>query len=247
MFVLVGVRDTVPIAPKTFDISPAITIQDALNKKYANKLVPDKGLALSVFDILTAEDGKVTWGNGQMYYKVSFRLMLFAPFVGEVIVGKVVSTTKSYVRVSLGFFQDIYIVPSLLPPNSSYDPSQKKFFWVSPDDEGTLLTPEQLANSIVADRLYIDEGEPIRFRVDSVDWQDVRPTPQSMLAAQEGEAVPDKDPIEKAGFKILATIAESGLGVTSWWSQGEYQEEDGEATVQEGEFYDEGQPKEENI
>lgn len=39
------------------------------NPRYANKLIPEKGLALSVFDILTAEDGKVTWGNGMMYYK----------------------------------------------------------------------------------------------------------------------------------------------------------------------------------
>ncbi len=37
--------------------------------RYANKLIPDKGLALSAYDILTAEDGKVTWGNGLMYYK----------------------------------------------------------------------------------------------------------------------------------------------------------------------------------
>ncbi|WVW78318.1 hypothetical protein I302_100272 [Kwoniella bestiolae CBS 10118] len=233
MFVLVGVRDTIPVAPKTFDVSPAITISDAINRKYANKLVPDKGLALSLFDILTAEDGKVTWGNGLMYYKVSFRLMLFAPFVGEVIVGKVLATTKSYIRVSLGFFQDIYVVPSLLPPNSSYDPDQKKYFWVSADEDGTMLTQEQLANSIIADRLYIDDGEPIRFRVDSIDWQDVRPTPQSALAEIGGEGVIEKDPIEKAGFKILATIAESGLGVTSWWSQGEYAEEEGEEQVYE--------------
>ncbi|OCF33876.1 DNA-directed RNA polymerase III subunit RPC8 [Kwoniella heveanensis CBS 569] len=234
MFVLVGVRDTVPVAPKAFDVPPALTIQDALNKKYANKLVPDKGLALSVFDILTAEDGKVTWGNGLMYYKaVSFRLMLFAPFVGEVIVGKVLSTSKSYVRVSLGFFQDIYIVPSLLPPNSAYDPAQKKFFWVTSEDDEAAMTQEQLANTVVADRLYIDEGEPIRFRVDSVEWQDVRPTPQSLMAAAEdaGNEVPEKDPIEKAGFKILATIAESGLGITQWWSQGE---EAGEGEIEEG-------------
>jgi DNA-directed RNA polymerase III subunit RPC8 len=37
--------------------------------RYANKLVPGKGLAVSVYDILTAEDGRVTWGNGLMYYK----------------------------------------------------------------------------------------------------------------------------------------------------------------------------------
>ncbi|WRT64662.1 uncharacterized protein IL334_001596 [Kwoniella shivajii] len=237
MFVLVGVRDTVPVAPKTFDIPPATTIQDSLNKKYANKLVPDKGLALSVFDILTAEDGKVTWGNGLMYYKVSFRLMLFAPFVGEVIVGKVLSTEKSYIRVSLGFFQDIYIVPSLLPPNSAYDPSQKKFYWVSPDDDGTLLTPEQLANSVITDRLYIDEGEPIRFRVDSIEWQDVRPTPQSVLEQENNDDVPVKSSFDKAGYRILATIAESGLGVTSWWSTGADPDEDQEET-QEGIYQD---------
>lgn len=77
-------QDTVPVAPKTFGIDPAITIQDALNKKcvecgewealltwdrFANRLIPERGLALSVFDILTAEDGRVTWGNGQMFYK----------------------------------------------------------------------------------------------------------------------------------------------------------------------------------
>jgi DNA-directed RNA polymerase subunit E'/Rpb7 len=61
---------------------------DALNKKcvrtrwvrereltcirFSNKLVPGKGLALSVYDVLTAEDGKVTWGNGMMYYKGVF-------------------------------------------------------------------------------------------------------------------------------------------------------------------------------
>ena len=88
--------------------------------------MPNKGLALSCFDILTAEDGKVTWGNGLMYYKgelrvvqeensslrsgaVSFRLMLFAPFLGEVIVGKVVSSTKSYIR-GISCFPSVYVI-----------------------------------------------------------------------------------------------------------------------------------------
>lgn len=40
-----------------------------LSPRFANKLIQERGLALSVYDILTAEDGRVTWGNGQMYYK----------------------------------------------------------------------------------------------------------------------------------------------------------------------------------
>jgi DNA-directed RNA polymerase III subunit RPC8 len=30
-------------------------------------------MALSVFDVLTAQEGQVTWGNGQMYYKGELR------------------------------------------------------------------------------------------------------------------------------------------------------------------------------
>jgi DNA-directed RNA polymerase subunit E'/Rpb7 len=62
--------------------------------------------------------------------------MLFAPFHSEIIVGKVVETTSSYVRgelssgslsvlatadasVSLGFFKDAYIPLDLMPPNST--------------------------------------------------------------------------------------------------------------------------------
>ncbi|RSH92275.1 DNA-directed RNA polymerase III subunit rpc25 [Saitozyma podzolica] len=230
MFVLFTLRDTVPVAPKAFTVPPAITIQDSLNKKFANKLISDKGLALSVYDILTAEDGKVTWGNGMMYYRVSFRLMLFAPFVGEVIVGKVLDVTASYIRVSLDFFQDIYIPPTLLPPNSAYDPSQKGWFWYS-DDEDRILTPSELLNTVVASRLYIDKGEPIRFRVDSVEWQDIRPEPPSSNTGPGAQVNGDadeqadvelvkKDPIEKAGYKVIGTIAESGLGVVSWWDGG---------------------------
>lgn len=62
--------------------------------------------------------------------------MLFAPFHSEIIVGKVVDTTSSYVqgeslvdrpsskeisadmKVTLGFFKDIYIPLDLMPPNT---------------------------------------------------------------------------------------------------------------------------------
>ena len=51
----------------------AFVSAERADRRYANKLISGKGLALSVYDILTAENGKATWGNGLMYYKgVSF-------------------------------------------------------------------------------------------------------------------------------------------------------------------------------
>jgi DNA-directed RNA polymerase III subunit RPC8 len=67
-----------------------------------------------VYDVLECQNGKVTWGNGQVYYKgnsycqltgpqltfpaVTFRLVVFAPFTGEVVVGRVMTCTPQYVR-----------------------------------------------------------------------------------------------------------------------------------------------------
>ncbi|CAK9786386.1 hypothetical protein CC85DRAFT_284923 [Cutaneotrichosporon oleaginosum] len=223
MFNLIAIKDTVPVAPKAFGLDPALCIQDALNKKFANKLIPDRGLGLSVFDILTAEDGRVTWGNGQMYYKVSFRLMLFAPFVGEVIVGKVLSCTPSYIRITLGFFEDIYVPPSLLPPNSMYDENERRFFWYSGEQD---LDATALANTLKSERFYYDPGEPIRFRVDTIEWHEHEPGPP-VDRSQTTEEDEEKDPKEKAGYVILANVSEQGLGLTNWWDEAgdEYEEE----------------------
>jgi hypothetical protein len=61
-----------PASPLSTDANVlAYTFQSEMltHYRYANRLVPDRGLALCVYDIITAEDGKVTWGNGLMYYK----------------------------------------------------------------------------------------------------------------------------------------------------------------------------------
>ncbi len=46
-------------------------------------------------------------------FAVTFRLMVFRPFVGEVLVGRVSQCAEGGLRVSLGFFDDI-VVPSYL-------------------------------------------------------------------------------------------------------------------------------------
>jgi DNA-directed RNA polymerase III subunit RPC8 len=86
------------------------------------------------------------------------------------------------------------------------DPVMRRWFWY-PDDDERILSPSELLNTVVASRLYIDPGEPFRFRVDSVQWQDIRPEPSSAQQGQQAngdvEEGKGRDPIEKAGYKIL--------------------------------------------
>lgn len=74
----------------------------------------------------------------------------------------------------------------------------------------------------MADRLYIDNDEPFRFRVSEIEWQPKKPRPEvpEWKLEMEGEDDTIKvDPIDEAGFRIMGTIAESGLGVVSWWAE----------------------------
>lgn len=116
-------------------------------------------------------------------------------------------------------------MPSWIQPPSATLSSQVRIF--APSLElgwpHLQLTPE---------RFYYDPGEPIRFRVDDIEWNEHEPGPPVNRAQQPAEEE-EKDPMEKAGYRIIASVAEQGLGLTNWWD--ESAEEEGE----EGE-YDEG-------
>lgn len=51
--------------------------------------------------------------------------------------------------MSLGFFNDIYILRSLLPPNCAYDDHENRFFWY-PGDDGPPLDEAGLQNTLKA-------------------------------------------------------------------------------------------------
>ncbi|KAJ3691826.1 hypothetical protein LUZ61_020990 [Rhynchospora tenuis] len=68
------------------------------------------GLCISVYDIQSIEGGFIFPGDdGCATYKVRCRLVMFQPFVGEIIVGKIESCDEFGLQVSLGFFSDIRI------------------------------------------------------------------------------------------------------------------------------------------
>lgn len=47
-----------------------------------------------------------------------FRLVVFRPFVGEVLIGRIMAATHKGIRVSLEFFDDIFIPDNLLFENA---------------------------------------------------------------------------------------------------------------------------------
>lgn len=95
MFILSELEDTVKIVPNDFKKDDINAVTDVLNEKYANKVVQEVGLCICVHDILHMSEGFILYGDGCSYIKVTFRLVVFRPFIGEVMVGKIKSSSPA--------------------------------------------------------------------------------------------------------------------------------------------------------
>ncbi|KAJ7634181.1 RNA polymerase Rpb7 [Mycena polygramma] len=179
MFQLAILKDTVAVHPSDFGGPPEQALIAELNKKYANRILHDVGLCLCVFDITEAGEGKVRYGDGFLWYKVIFRMVIFRPFTSEILLAKVMSSDHNGIRLSLGFFDDIYVPVAYLPqPNALYvslfnfhamectrrisvsDPNERAHFWL-PESQ---LKPHELLDSPTVERMWIDKGEVVRVR-----------------------------------------------------------------------------------
>ncbi|KAG8898948.1 DNA-directed RNA polymerase III subunit rpc25 [Tulasnella sp. 403] len=213
MYQLSVIRDTIPLHPTTFGQPTEEALINQLNKKYADRVIPDVGLSICVFDLVESGEGKVRYGDGCFWYKVVFRLVVFRPFVSEVIIATVMECTEDYIRVSTGFFDDIIVPESQLPYPHAFDPNEKTHFWLANPPEGELSETE-LLDSDVNDRLYIDKGEVVRIRVEYDEFHDDEP---GAPKATDGVYTPSVQ--KRSPYEITASMAGAGLGLIAWWTQ----------------------------
>ncbi|KAJ7173619.1 polymerase III polypeptide H [Mycena filopes] len=227
MFNLAILKDTVAVHPSDFGGPQEQAITAELNKKYANRILHDVGLCICVFDLTEAGEGKVRYGDGFLWYKVVFRMVIFRPFQSEVLLAKVMSSDPSGIRLSLGFFDDIYAPVPYLPLPNAFDPNERAHFWL-PSSE---LKQSELLDSPTVERMWIDKGEVVRVRVEADEFYDDEPGPVKMA---DGVQVV-REVQARAPFTIIVSMAEQGLGPTSWWSAAQIAEDDADDnTMDEG-------------
>ncbi|KAJ1726781.1 DNA-directed RNA polymerase III complex subunit Rpc25 [Coemansia biformis] len=194
MFVLVVLRDTLKVVPSEFTKPREQALRDEINRKYANRVLHDIGLCMLVHDLLDIDEGYVQHSEGWLWVKVKFRMIVFRPFRDEVLTGWVRSANAGGIEVSMGFFDDIKISASHMPEGSTYDGAEGVWVWRYEGNE-----------------LYIDLEEPIRFRVLETSFLEVSP-PRPEIGEVDSVPVSQVPP-----FSLACTIADSGLGLLSWW------------------------------
>ncbi|KAJ5088196.1 DNA-directed RNA polymerase III subunit 22.9 kDa [Penicillium angulare] len=192
MFILTTISDLIQIAPQDFSKFSAVAIEDNINEKYANKVIQKIGLCISFYDLLESSDGLIGHGTGLVNVNVKFRMIVFRPFKGEIMLGKIASGTELGIKIGVEFFNDILIPPELLLPGAKFDYSDQVWTW--DNDDGTTL--------------YFDVGELVRFRIEAEEWHDQIPNgPDSDQTVTE----------RKAPYSIIGSMQMGGLGPITWW------------------------------
>jgi len=225
MFVLSEMRSVVRLEASDFDRELTSAVAECLNHKLANKILKDVGLVISLWDIISIGESFIMAGSSGSHTKVQFRLLVFRPFMDEVLVGKIKCCTREGVHLSLGFFDDILIPPEALQHPHRFDESDQVWVWEYPteDEDGQAASHD----------LFMDPGEEIRFRVTRQTFVDCSPNAPDPSKPSQIEQVETAGTGGSGGgsglgstneaedkripFQLQASINEPGLGLLSWW------------------------------
>ncbi|ULT89730.1 hypothetical protein L5515_008111 [Caenorhabditis briggsae] len=202
MFILSLLRDTVAIKPHQLSSDQQMVIKKRLNERLANKVVPDLGLCICVYDISEIGDSYILPGEGDCRVRVTFRMIVFRPFVDEVIEAKVIGSSRQGLTLSVEFFEDIFVPAEKLPEPHVFEEDGQVWYWEYAQEDGEPPA-----------KLYMDPGKIVRFRTTELIFKDLKPE----LSQEERKT-------EKS-MEIKGTMASTGLGCVGWWTADDEDEE----------------------
>jgi len=222
MFILSEMRSMVRLEASEFGQPLTEAVIECLNNKLSNKILKDVGLVIALWDVIEVGESFIMPGSSGSHTKAHFRLLVFRPFMDEVLVGKIKCCTKEGVYLSLGFFDDILIPPEALQHPHRFDESDQVWVWEYPteDDDGNTQHHD----------LFMDPGEEIRFRVTDENFVDCSPNapdPSKPASVDQGDGTgggglsgAEDQTDKRIPFQLHASINEPGLGLLSWWKSG---------------------------
>ena len=225
MFVIVRLEDKLRTLPEHFDRNPEEVLREQIESKYANRVMTNVGLFIRCLDFSKVGDPFIYPSEGAAHQIVVFRMIVFRPFLGEVILGSITSSTVDGLSVSIGFFDDILIPPHFLPQPAEFQPKTSIWVWKYEGND-----------------FEMEVGDSIRFKVKTINFTTVTTSVRgNMQATTVSETHKATNPLPMQGgldvtakkrslsvdlsaedkvpavMQIIGSADELGLGNPIWW------------------------------
>jgi DNA-directed RNA polymerase III subunit RPC8 len=89
MFMLSLIEEHIRVEPAQLGLSTASAVEQQIKTLFFDKVIPNVGLVVSLYDIQSLSGGDVHIGDGGAHFVAQFRLVVFRPYEGEVLLGNV--------------------------------------------------------------------------------------------------------------------------------------------------------------
>lgn len=88
MFVLSILEESIRVEPKDLARPRLAAISSVVENLLVDKVVQGLGLVVTLYDVLNIQSGFVHHSDGGVRFLVRFRVVIFRPFPGEVLIAK---------------------------------------------------------------------------------------------------------------------------------------------------------------
>jgi len=154
MYYELELEDHVRVPPKNFteaDLKKIILKE--LNERFENFISKDFGIAIAVSDIKDIGEGIIIAGDGAVYYKTKFTLLVFRPEIHELVLGDVTEITD------FGVFFNMGAIDGMIHLSQTMDD------FVSMSKAGVLTGKET--------KKVLKPGERCRARIIAVSYKEI--------------------------------------------------------------------------
>lgn len=105
MFYLIEIEDHVRVEPKLFGLPTIEAVEKQLKEMYKDYYDKELGKVIVVVDVLEVKEGIIIPGDGAVYYKSKFKLLVWKPELQELVYGIISEITNFGAFINMGIMR----------------------------------------------------------------------------------------------------------------------------------------------
>ncbi|MFA5019860.1 MAG: DNA-directed RNA polymerase [Candidatus Pacearchaeota archaeon] len=155
MYYLIDVEDYIRVEPKLFGLPTKKAVEQQLKETYLNYFDKELGSVVAVAGVKDVDEGVIIPGDGAVYYKSQFKLIVWKPEMQELVYGTISEITNFGAFIDLGSIQGMIHISQTMDDYVSFS---KTNVLVGKANKHTLKKGDNCIARIVA--ISYKLGEP---------------------------------------------------------------------------------------
>ncbi|MEM5815270.1 MAG: DNA-directed RNA polymerase [Candidatus Aenigmatarchaeota archaeon] len=149
MYEIVTIKEKIKVSPENFGLDEEKAIETTIRENYESIIDQKLGMILlSLVSIDNIEEGKIYPADPNIYYSVTFKMLVFKPELGELVIGEVVDNTEFGAFVRIGPIDGLVHISQLMDDYVSFD--KKNSVFLGKQSKKTLKVGDRVLARVVS-------------------------------------------------------------------------------------------------